>query len=111
MLATDYEYFDIVIIIIIIIIIYLRIYFNFDVLFLFYFMCDIFYIIRHLLGSGPPCAAAGGCSCPSSDGSGRSDGGVACDGGVADDDTSDPNSFGSAGHSTDEHSLTISDIS
>ena len=86
MLATDYEYF--VIIIIIIIIIYLCIYFKFDVLFLFYFTCDIFYIIRHLLWSGPPCAAAAG-GCPSSDVSDRSDDGIAC-GSVACDGISNP---------------------
>ena len=91
MLATDYEYFVIIIIIIIIIIIYLCIYFKFDVLFLFYFTCDIFYIIRHPLWRGPPCAAAGGCSCPSSDGSCRSDAGVAFGGGsVACDGISNP---------------------
>ena len=90
MFATDYEYFAIVIIIIIIIIIYLRIYFNFDVLFLFYFMCDTFYIIAHLLWLGPSFAsAAGRCSCPSSDGSDRSDDGFAC-GGLAGDGISNP---------------------
>ncbi len=73
MLATDYEYFAIVIIIIIIMVIYLCIYFNFDVLFLFYFMCDTFYIIAHLLWWGP-----GGC-----------DGGTASDDGCSDGGTGD----------------------
>ena len=80
MLATDYEYF--VIIIIIIMVIYLCIYFKFDVLFLilFYFTCDIFYIIRH-----PFLRSPGGC-----DGGIASDDGVASGGSVADDDSSDP---------------------
>ena len=72
----------------------------------FYFMCDIFYIIAHLIpgscSDGGCPSAADGCSFggPSSDGSGS----------LADDDTSDPNSFGSAGQLTDLHSVTISDI-
>jgi hypothetical protein len=63
-------------------VIYLCIYFKFDVLFLilFYFTCDIFYIIRHPLWWGP-----GGC-----DGGPSSDAGVVCDGGLADDGSSDP---------------------
>ena len=74
----------------------------------FYFMCDIFYIIAHLLRVCGGCVAAAGGSvgacpggCPFSNSGGS----------VADDDSSDLNSFGSAGHLTDEHSSTIFDIS
>jgi hypothetical protein len=56
---------------------------------MYYFMCNTFYIIRHLLWSGEGGGGEGGCSCPSSDGSDRSDDGFAR-GGIAGDGISNP---------------------